>query len=210
MKDLRYLGVFVLMALVLSACVPPAAAPTRVVTQATTPASRVAVVVATVEPTQTATAAPTAQPTPAIIVAPTTDPTQVATAVSTPQPTQVTAESAPPEPPKRLILPGVKINSAVRPELRDRWQALSYVFPDVARRIKRIEVRRAGAKAWKVSYEQTVIYLNDDYGVYVQADALTQAFAKKAFAYLQRYQPKAAQEYKTWQKLAETLMEQVR
>jgi hypothetical protein len=199
MKDLRFLGVFVLIAALLSACgVPPATAPTRVVVQATTPAPQVAVVVQTVQATQVPTIVPTAQP------------TLAATPVATMQPTQAVAEPAPPEPPKRLILPGVKANSAVRPELLDRWQALSYIFPDVARRIKRIEVRRAGSKAWKVSYEQTVIYLNDDYGVYVQADELTRQFAKKAFAYLQRYQPKAAREYKTWQRLAETLMEQVR
>jgi hypothetical protein len=196
---MRYLGILVLMAALLSACgIPPAAAPTRVVVQATTPAPRIAVVVATVQATQTATAVPTAQP------------TLAATPAATMQPTQAVAEPAPPEPPKRLVLPGVKINPAVRPELLDRWQALSYVFPDVARRIKRIEVRSAGAKSWKVSYEQSIIYLNDDYGVYVQMDELTRQFARKAFAYLQRYQPKAAREYRTWQKLAETLVEQAR
>jgi hypothetical protein len=196
---MKYLGVLILMAILLGACgVPPAAAPTRVVVQATTPPPQVAVVVQTVQATQAPTVVPTAQP------------TLAATPVATMQPTQAVAEPAPPEPPKRLVLPGVKVNPAVRPEIQDRWQALSYVFPDVARRIKRIEVRRAGSKAWKVSYEQTVIYLNDDYGVYVQADELTRQFAKKAFAYLQRYQPKAAREYKTWQKLAEALMERVR
>jgi hypothetical protein len=191
------------IALFASACVAgQTTAPTRVVVQATTPAPQVVVVVATVQPTQ----APTAVPT----VVPTAPPTQAATPVATMQPTQAVAEPAPPEPPKRLVLPGVKVNPAVRPEIQDRWQVLSYIFPDVARRIKRIEVRRAGSKAWKVSYEQTVIYLNDDYGVYVQADELTRQFARKAFAYLQRYQPKAARDYKTWQRLAETLMEQVR
>jgi hypothetical protein len=198
-KSLRWLGILVLMALLIGACgVPPATAPTRVVVQATTPAPQVAVVVQTVQATQAPTVVPTAQP------------TLTPTPAATMQPTQAVAEPAPPEPPKRLVLPGVKISPAVRPEIQDRWQALSYLFPAVARRIKRIEVRRAGSKAWKVSYEQAVIYLNDDYGVYVQADELTRQFARKAFAYLQRYQPKAAREYKTWQKLAETLMEQVR
>lgn len=214
MKDLRYLAVFVLMALLLAACgIPTAtapAAPTRVAVQGNAPATTVAIIAPAAPATKAATAAPTARPTKVATAMPTMPPTQTPMPVPTMQPAQaVTNDEPPATPPKRLVLPGVKINSAVRPEVLDRWYALSFAFPDVAQRIKRIEVRSAGSRAWKVSYEQTVIYLNNDYGVYVQIDMLTQAFAKKAFAYLQRYKPAAAREVGTWQKLAETLVKTV-
>lgn len=104
----------------------------------------------------------------------------------------------------RLIPPGLKVGAGVHADVIDRWYELAYLFPEVASRIKRIEVRNVRAK-WVVSYEAKAIYLNAHYGPNVQIDALTKQFARRAFDHLKRHNLPKVRIYKTWQRLADAL-----
>jgi hypothetical protein len=153
MKDLRYLALFVLMAL-LSACdLTTAKAPPLV--------------------------------------------------VSLPQSTAVpqVVAAKPAESNRRLIPSGLKVDAGIPALVTDRWYALAYMYPDVAKRITRIAARKV-VKGWVISYEAQTLYINTWYGDYVLADKVTEQFARRAYDHLRRHQPNAAKSFRSWKVFA--------
>lgn len=125
-------------------------------------------------------------------------PPLVVSVQATPQPHDPPQES---EPKREYIPPGLKVGAGVPALVTERFYRLAYMYPDVAKRTQRIEARR-GVKGWQVSYESPVIYVNTWYGEYILADKLTQEFAKRAFAQLQRSAPGTAKTFRTWKRFA--------
>lgn len=110
----------------------------------------------------------------------------------------------------RLIPPGLRVEGSIPASVLDRFYALAYLYPDVAKRTTKIVARRAGGKGWAVSYEAKTIYINVDKGEYVLIDTLTQQFARRAFDHLRKYQPATAKTFRTWQRFAGVLARAVR